>query len=122
MYASKYTDRQITFAQYVAELCCERAAQKQKKKLEPHFWNDKEWKALFLRQKTLAGNLLKTYSEGAIIQGLKNVKWAYSLATKALISEIERLHNLTQEPDLVTPEIKIEQRTETKQKSILDLI
>lgn len=120
MYTSKYTSRKIRFSQYVAEVMSERLAKKNNRKLEDHFWNNKEWSAFFKRQNLLANNLLKTYSEGAIIQGIKNVSWAYSLATQALIKEIERIHNLKPKEEVEQPETT--QRVEEKPKSIMDLI
>ena len=121
-YPSKYTDREVTASQHIAEIMCERKASKDKKKLWKQFWNDKEWNNFFKRQCNLANKLLKLYGEGAIIQALGRVKWVWSLATPAIVAEIEKIGNIdvTKHEEHV-PE-QIEQRKEVVKKSILDLI
>ena len=122
-YASKYTDRLVTPSQHIAELLCERKATKDKKNLWKQFWNDKEWNSFFKRQCTLANKLLKLYDEGAIIQALGRVKWAWSLATPALISEIEKIGTINKEKyDDIEEQKPLAQREEAKKKSLLDLI
>lgn len=122
-YDSNYTDKKITAAQYIAEVCCERKAKKEGKKLPQNFWNLSEWKVFFLRQHTLANKLLKMYGEAATIQGIgrKEVKWAYSLNLPAIAKAIESIAKI-QKDEVIEEVQSVEIRTETKQKSLLDLI
>jgi hypothetical protein len=78
-YKSRYTDRLVTVAQYLAELVCERQAKKEKTDLFFHFWQHPRWKRTFLYQVQLANGLLKLYAEEAILTALKKNPGIYSL-------------------------------------------
>ena len=123
IYQSKYTDKLVTASQYIAEICCERLAKREGKKLKEKFWNDKSWLVFFKRQKTLADNLLKTYSEGAVIQGLTKTGWAYSINTQALLKVIEAISQTEKMIEIPQEEpVKVTQRKEVKKKNLFDLI
>jgi sulfur relay (sulfurtransferase) DsrC/TusE family protein len=83
-YTSRYTDKPITVAQYLAERVCERLAQKDKVDLPAKFWNLTKWKRTFLYQVQLANGLLKIYKPEAIVAALRKQKNIYSLGAKFL--------------------------------------
>lgn len=85
-YTSRYTDKLITAAQYLAEMMCERQAKKEKKDLCKQFWNTDYWIRPFKIQLRFANQLLKIYSCEAITNALKNSqgKNIYSLNAKWL--------------------------------------
>jgi hypothetical protein len=85
-YTSRYTDKLITAAQYLAEMMCERQAKKEKKDLCKQFWNTDYWIRPFKTQLRFANQLLKIYSCEAITNALKSNqgKNIYSLNAKWL--------------------------------------
>jgi len=78
-YPSRYSSgKNVTAAQYIAELICEKQAQKSKKELPQKFWDLPTWKKTYKQQIFAALGLLKIYSEVAIIKALKT-KEAYGI-------------------------------------------
>ena len=75
-YPSRYThgDKKVTAAQYLAEVVCERQAQKDKKELPKQFWNLPHWKKRFTSQLFAARGLLKLYDEVVVIKAIKSKK------------------------------------------------
>ena len=65
-YRSKYTpnNKYITCAQYVAEIMCERQAQKNMSDLPIKFWDTKKWKGQFFVQVREAQKLISKYGDG----------------------------------------------------------
>lgn len=123
VYDSKYTDKKVTAAQFLAELMIVRLAAKEKIKLEQKFWNDPKWSKQFKWQMTLANNLLKLYPEGAIIQAVsgKDLEWVFSLNTKVLLKKIEAisvLQTLEEEP----PKVETTRRIDCKGQTLFDKI
>lgn len=86
-YESKYGGGHISLTQYLAELMCERLAAKDNKALVFKFWDSPEWKKHFQFQIVMAGRLLKKYHAEAILEVLKNNKYAYSINAKWLIAK-----------------------------------
>lgn len=68
---SKYTDKQVTSAQLIAERLCELIAAKKKQTLIQQFWQDDIWKKTFTWQVILANRLLKKFSAEALLKALK---------------------------------------------------
>ena len=92
-YLSKYSnDKEVSSAQYITELICERKALRDKKDLHYRFWLSKEWERFFKNQIGSAHKLLKSYSDKAIINALLTVpgKKIYSLRAPHLPSIIEQ--------------------------------
>lgn len=117
---SKFSTKKITAAQYLAELMIIRRAAKEGVKLDNSIWNDKKWKNYWLYQKTLAGNLLKLYPIGAIIQALSGeLEWVYSLNTKAALKKFESIAIIQPTEEVVIPTQK---RQEVKGESLFDKI
>jgi hypothetical protein len=83
-FTSRYTDKPITAAQYLAERICERIAQREKTDLPFKFWNQTKWKRTFLYQVQIANGLLKIYRPEAIIIALRKTPKIYSLNAQFL--------------------------------------
>ena len=72
-YPSRYSQgKNITAAQYMAELMCERQARIEKKELPQKFWEQSQWKKSYMSQILAANGLLKIYDELAIMKALKS--------------------------------------------------
>jgi hypothetical protein len=70
-YPSKYSNgKEVTAAQFITEIICERIAKKNKKDLHYKFWVSKEWEKEYKGQIATAHKLLKKYEPKAIIDGL----------------------------------------------------
>ena len=84
-YPSRYThvDKKVKAAQYLAEVVCERQAQKDKKELPKQFWNLPHWKKKFTSQLFAARGLLKLYDEAVIIKAVKSEKARYIYSLRA---------------------------------------
>lgn len=95
-YPSRYSNgKKVTAAQYIAELMCEKQAQKEKKELPQKFWEHAAWKKPYKNQLYAAYGLLKIYDEKAIIKALKS-KEAYGVYSLRAPS-IDRLIKQEQE-------------------------
>lgn len=89
-YKSPSTGEYVQAHQYIAEIMVSRKAAKQGKDLPYKYWNGTdEWAKEFKSQVGSAAQLLNKYSSSVIIKAVLNVKWAYSLRTAKLITEIE---------------------------------
>lgn len=91
-YPSKYSNgKDVSAAQYITELICEKKAKITKKDLHHKFWLSKEWSAYYRNQIGSAHKLLKQYSDIAIVKGLNNPKAEkiYSLRAPHLLPIIE---------------------------------
>lgn len=92
-YPSKYSNgKQVSAAQYITEIICERMAQKNKQDLHYRFWLNKEWQKFYKNQIASANALLKKYPDTAIIRALNNAKASkiYSLRAPHLPAIIEQ--------------------------------
>lgn len=92
-YPSKYSNgKQITAAQYITEIICERKAKNTKKDLHYRFWTNKLWEKFYKDQIVSAHKLLKKYEDTAIIRALNSDKAQkiYSLRAPFLIPIIEQ--------------------------------
>jgi hypothetical protein len=92
-YPSKYSNgKQITAAQYITEIICERKAKNTKKDLHYRFWTNKLWEKFYKDQIASAHKLLKKYEDTAIIRALNSDKAQkiYSLRAPFLIPIIEQ--------------------------------
>jgi hypothetical protein len=86
IYPSRYTDRKADAAQILAEIMCERMAQKDKVALQPKFWSTDRWRKIYAQQLRFAYSLLQLY-EPAVVSHVLRVgqgKIAYSLGAPFL--------------------------------------
>jgi hypothetical protein len=92
-YPSKYSNgKDVSAAQYITEIICEKKAKREGKDLHYRFWINKEWAAFYRNQIASANKLIKQYKQLAIIKALKNPKAEkiYSLRAPHLIAIIEQ--------------------------------
>lgn len=92
-YPSKYSNgKEVSAAQYITEIICERMAAKDKKDLHYRFWLNKEWNRYYRNQIASANKLLTKYSDAAIIKALNSRKAEkiYSLRAPHLPAIIEQ--------------------------------
>jgi len=92
-YPSKYSNgKDVSAAQYITEMICEKKAKREGKDLHYRFWVNKEWAAFYRNQIASANKLVKQYKELAIIKALNNTKAEkiYSLRAPHLIAIIEQ--------------------------------
>ena len=86
-YKHKTTGQACNSAQYIAEIVCLREAEKENVGRPAHaLWNTDKWKKKYKSQVTKAYQLLKKYSDKAIINALNSQrgKRIYSLRVKNL--------------------------------------
>ena len=92
-YRHKTTGQLCNAAQYIAEMVCLREAEKQNVGRPAYaLWNTEKWKKKFQSQVTKAYQLLKKFSEKAIINALNSFKGKkiYSLRVKFLLDLISK--------------------------------
>ena len=95
-YKSPSTGEYCTAAQYMAELMCQRMAEKNNEgSLAYKFWNTKKWKKTYINQIIRANELVEIYSARAIVKFLNSDrgKRIYSLRfpnLESMIAEEER--------------------------------
>jgi len=92
-YQSRYSpDKEITAAQYIIELLCEKKAQFDGYELPLKFWTLPEWKAFFKKNLRKVHSLLKKYDVRAIINALNSplMKNRYSIFSKYLENIIQQ--------------------------------
>lgn len=92
-YPSKYSNgKEVSAAQYITEMICERMAKKDNKDLHYRFWLNDEWEKYYKNQIASSYSLLKKYSDTAIIRALNNPKASkiYSLRAPHLPAIIEQ--------------------------------
>lgn len=84
-FPSRYGGNNVTPANYIVEVICERIALKDKLGALPmKFWALPKWKKIYMMQLLAANSLLKMYSPRAILAGLKKHPKCYSLRAQWL--------------------------------------
>lgn len=92
-FPSKYSNgKEVTAAQYLAEMICERLAHKNKKDLHYRFWINAEWEKEYKGQIAAANKLLSKYDIKHIIAALSTYhgRKIYSLRAPHLVDMIIR--------------------------------
>jgi hypothetical protein len=92
-FISRYSNnKEVSAAQYIVELICEKKAKIEKKDLHYRFWLTKEWEKYYKNQIATAHKLVKKYNPIAIVKALQDSKTAktYSLRAPFLKSIIEQ--------------------------------
>lgn len=96
-YISKYSNgKEVSPAQYITEIICEKKAKQNKEDLHFRFWISKKWSVFFRNQIATANKLLKKYKANAIIRALKDkgADKIYSLRAPFLLPIIERYEKI----------------------------
>ena len=91
-YQSPTTGEYCTDAQYIAEILTVRQAKKEGVNVRYKFWNHKPWSTKYRYNVTEAYKILKQYSAKAVIAGIQEESWAYSLKAKKLLACIKKHH------------------------------
>ena len=91
-YISKYSNnKEVSAAQYITEIICEKKAKIFKLDLHYRFWTNKEWSAFYRNQIATANKLVKQHNPKAIISALNSPKTSkiYSLRAPTLLPIIK---------------------------------
>jgi hypothetical protein len=91
-FISRYSNnKEVSAAQYIVELICEKKAKLEKKDLHYRFWLTKEWEKYYKNQIATAHKLVKKYDPIAIVKALQDEKTSktYSLRAPFLLAIIE---------------------------------
>lgn len=102
-YPSIYSpQKNVTAAQYIIELICQKKARLSKTDLPIQFWKLPKWQKFFRSQLRKCHILLKQYDERAIINALKNKRayGIYSLFAPWLIDIIDEEEEILNRKDL----------------------
>jgi len=115
-YISKYSNnKEVSAAQYITEMICEKRAKMLKLDLHYRFWTNKEWASYYRNQIGSANKLLKEYDCRAIIRALNNPKSVkiYSLRAPHLIAIIQSEQELIEKENTDLKQT-YERKTDTK--------
>lgn len=99
-YKSSFSGHDVSPAQYIAEIMCNRQALKKKERLPDKFWNTPKWRIPFKQQIIAANSLLKIYEPDEIIAAImrKDAQWIFSLRfpglNQIILEEKDRLDKL----------------------------
>jgi hypothetical protein len=91
-FVSRYSNgKEVTAAQYITELICEKKAKLNKEDLHYRFWVTKKWATFYRNQIATANKLTQKYDAIAIVRALNNTKTKnmYSLRAPFFIQVIE---------------------------------
>jgi hypothetical protein len=130
-YPSKYSNgKDVTAAQYITEMICERLAKKEKKDLHYRFWLSKEWEKQYKGQIGQANKLLKKYDAKDIINALlsKAGSKIYSLRAPHLCGIIDKYisskpkQTTTQKKEIERHLFDVGIQHKKDKKNVLDLL
>jgi hypothetical protein len=129
-YMSPSTGEYCTAAQYIAEIICQRIADKDKVgTLAYKFWNNEKWKKTYIRQVGLANKLVKDWGDEAVVRFIKSKRGSkiLSLGMKGIADQIEFFKNSldNREPSVIIEMTKLLEYTPRKsfgQKNLITKI
>lgn len=96
-FISKYSNnKEVTPAQFITEMICEKKAKCNNEDLHYKFWMNKKWSAFFRNQIATANKLVKEFNPIAIVQALKDPKskFLYSLRAPSLKNLIQQQQSI----------------------------
>ena len=96
-YPSKYTDKEVTAANYIVELVCENRARDLEIPLPYKFWNLPEWKGYYFFQLKQAQKLLKSLSPLSIMKAVRHTN-ASSLRLGKFIALAKKIEKQSKQP------------------------
>jgi hypothetical protein len=114
-YPSKYSNgKEVSPAQYITEIICERKAGNEKSDLHYRFWVQKKWAAFYRNQIGSAHKLLKQYPAKAIIRALQSDKGKkiYSLRAPHFPAMIEQQMSILETENTVITKINTERKND----------
>lgn len=115
-YKHESTGDHCTCAAYVAEIMCRRNAENKNEGSLPYkFWNKKPWNWTFRRQLYAANNLIKCFSEEAVVKAINSDEFRgiFSLNHPKVIGIIRKCQLLLDEENS-KPKQEIEVKKEAK--------
>lgn len=118
-YKHESTGEYCTCAAYIAEIMCKRNAENKNEGSLPYkFWNRKPWNWTFRKQLYAANNLIKCFSEEAVVKAihLDEFRGIFSLNHPKVISIIQKSQILLDEEN-AKPKQNIEIRHNAKIRS-----
>lgn len=126
-FPSKYSNgKEVSAAQFITEIICERKAVLSKEDLHYRFWTQKKWASFYRNQIGSAHKLLKKHNAKAIIRALNTNqgKKIYSLRAPHLPAMIEHEQSLIDKENVnITIDINrnddIKFRQASKSKNII---
>lgn len=100
-YRSPSTGDFCTAAQYIAEIICQRIADKDKLgTLAYKFWNQDKWKKIYIRQVSLANKFVKEYSDDFVrFIKSKSGKFIISLGMRDIKQRFEKFRKTLDKSD-----------------------
>jgi hypothetical protein len=126
-FISRYSNnKEVSPAQYIVELICEKKAKIEKKDLHYRFWLTKEWEKYYKNQIATAHKLVKKYNPIAIVKALQDIKTSktYSLRApflKSIIEEHQRVLD-SQNKEFSKLIDRSDQKTYKKNKSAKNIL
>lgn len=96
-YISKYSNgKEVSPAQYITEIICEKRAKQNGEDLHYRFWLNKKWSTFYRNQIASANKLVEKYNHNAIIRALNDQQAykIYSLRAPFLIPIIEKYEKI----------------------------
>lgn len=115
-YKHESTGDHCTCAAYVAEIMCKRNAENKNEGSLPYkFWNRKPWNWTFRRQVYAANNLIKNFSEEALVRAINSsdFRGIFSL-NHPKVTGIIRKSQLLLDEERAKPKQEIEVKTDPK--------
>lgn len=74
-YPSRYSNgKEVSAAQYITEIICEKKAKINKEDLHFRFWTNKKWSKFFRDQIATANKLINEFGEKPVIKALNSTK------------------------------------------------
>ena len=119
-YISPSTGEYCTCAQYIAEIMCNRMAQKENEGTQAYkFWNTKKWKKTYSYQIILAHRLIKKFDCSAIIKAInsKELKHVYSLGYPKLDQVILKYQKIIEQQKADSTTINIQDAPKKRSSS-----
>ena len=120
-YKHESTGDHCTCAAYVAEIMCKRNAENKNEGSLPYkFWNKKPWNWTFKRQLMAANNLLKKFSEQALVKAIqsKEFKGVFSLNHPKVIGVLKKYELLlSEQASKPKQEVEVKKNAKTRKKS-----
>lgn len=132
-FISRYSNnKEVTPAQYITELICEKRAKILKIDLHYRFWTNKKWSQFYKSQINTANNLVKKFNAISIVKALQDSRTQkiYSLRAPSLAPIIEeydkaiikRNCEISETPIQIDRDINLESRKSIFKKNTLSRI
>lgn len=119
-YKHQTTGDHCTCAAYVAEIMCIRNAEfKNQGSLPYKFWNKKPWDWTFKRQLIAAQNLLKNYSEAALVKAIHSNEFygIFSLNNPKVLPILKKYSIIVEQEASKNQKLDIKEQAESRKRT-----